>query len=152
MDRVPSWLRELLKRFIQYLAVPLASIPAGIVYLVLLRIMAQPAALAITLPLGVALAYCAWAFLDKRISFASKPTYIEAREWPPENSIGTSQTLVQTNADNSRLAETMAAAVVVLVLSGTQPVMTLEFSRSSQRAGTTNKIVSQTPTNVTSKC
>jgi len=64
MHRIPSWLRDALKRFIKYLAVPLVSIPAGIAYLVLLRIIPQPLALAVTLPLGLLMVYFAWAKLE----------------------------------------------------------------------------------------
>jgi len=71
---IPSWWHEALKRFIQYLAVPLAAVPAGIVYLLLLRILSQPLAFAVALPLGLVLAYYAWTFLDRRITFATKPS------------------------------------------------------------------------------
>lgn len=63
-----SWQREMLKLFIQYLAVGFSSLPAGLVYLFLLNSsLNQSIAIVITLCVGLTLAYLVWIFLDKRI-------------------------------------------------------------------------------------
>jgi len=78
--RIPYWLRELLKVWAQYLGVGAASIPAGVIYALLLQWnMAQNIALLIAVPIGVIFAYFAWNAIDKAINLkvSSKATAME---------------------------------------------------------------------------
>lgn len=66
--RGSSSLREALKIWIQYLGVGIASIPAGVLYAVLLRGgVNQKLAIGICVVVGVLLGFFVWRFLDKRL-------------------------------------------------------------------------------------
>jgi hypothetical protein len=65
MISIPFWLREPLRRFVQYVGVFLASIPAGMAYVLLLSAVSNTPALIMTLPLGLLCAYFAWVSIGK---------------------------------------------------------------------------------------
>lgn len=67
MVHIPFWLREPLRRLVQYLGVFVASLPAGIVYLLLATKLGDTPALVVALPLGLLSAYFAWNFIGKRV-------------------------------------------------------------------------------------
>jgi hypothetical protein len=77
MEGSQSLLHELLKRFLQYFAVLVASIPVGLIYLLMLKVIAQPLALIITVPFAVRLAYLAWVFVDSRLGIKEERYDIE---------------------------------------------------------------------------
>jgi hypothetical protein len=65
MVHMPFWLRDPLRRFVQYLGVFVASLPAGILYLLLVGVAGNVVALITTLPLALLCAYFAWSFIGK---------------------------------------------------------------------------------------
>lgn len=69
-------LREPLKRFVKYLSVPVGSLPAGLLYLLLLKFLAQSVALVVVLLIGVASVYYLWAIIDKWL-LVSRPSFSE---------------------------------------------------------------------------
>ena len=74
MARIPSLLRETLKLLIQYLGITFASIPAGIIYVLCLRLIGnQNAALVMSISIGIFSAYLVWRALDKRILLSRAP-------------------------------------------------------------------------------
>lgn len=134
MEKSASFGRDLIKLFLQFMGIALCSIPTTLIYFLVLDIGTNSLlARVVSLSLGGGLAYLVWRFLDKRIRFAVKQTM----------SIPNSVEVCRTNfvhTDSFRLVG-IAATFAAFVLSGTQPVMTLEFSRLSQRVGTTSRIV-----------
>lgn len=65
---MPSWLRDTLKLFVQYLGVGFASIPTGILYLILLDLgIKQNAALVVALCIGLISAHLVWKLLGRRV-------------------------------------------------------------------------------------
>jgi hypothetical protein len=73
MAQIPFWLHRPLKRFIQYWGVVFASLPAGILCLILIKALGPNLAFILTLPIALATAYFVWHWLDRHVSFARKP-------------------------------------------------------------------------------
>lgn len=71
-------LREPLRRLIKYLSVPVASIPAGLLYVYLLKVTTHSIAIVIILPLGIASAYVVWSLIDRWL-FPYRPRVPEFR-------------------------------------------------------------------------
>jgi len=66
--RIPFWLREWFKMLLQYLGAGLASIPAGILYALLLTYgVKQGLALGVSVVIGLCMAYFAWEVIGRRI-------------------------------------------------------------------------------------
>src|SRR6266436_662232 len=75
----PSLLREPAKRFIKYLSVPVASLPAGLIYLFLLKFTTPSIALIVILPIGILSAYGVWALIDRKVLVVSRPSVSECK-------------------------------------------------------------------------
>jgi hypothetical protein len=78
----------------------IAAIPAGVLYIILLKILAPSIAFVIPFPIALALAYFAWHWLDRVIRFKATPRFevvnrvvIGSAQCWPEPSFGTVGTL-----------------------------------------------------------
>jgi hypothetical protein len=111
MAHIPFWLRRLIKGCIQYFGVLVASIPAGLIYILSFRLTGNNgASLVIALSVGLVSAHLAWNVLDRRISLSSSPAL--------QNANAVSGSLVSGNtyefAGGARLVA--AAGVVFYVM------------------------------------
>lgn len=67
MEVIPHWLLSRLRRLVQYVAVMVASMPAGVLYILLKEIIAPQIALLLSLPVALSMAYFVWRWLDKNL-------------------------------------------------------------------------------------
>lgn len=146
MARIPFWLYEPVKRFLLYLGVLIASIPAGVVYLFLLKILPQTIALVVTLPFGMLAAYFVWQFLDKRIILSRSVSHVLAFDVAALRTSQTGPLNRQTagtlvNVTPSGLAVNGTLVAIIIICVGAQPAMTLDHDASSQVAATGNTFI-----------
>jgi hypothetical protein len=110
--RIPSWLRDTLRVWMQYAAIGISAIPAGILYVFLLRLGFRPnVALIVSLAFTFVSAYVIWKYLVG---------YVLIR--PVKDTVGPSLPgIVYVQAD-ARLQLVGSLSVIFIVARGVSPI------------------------------
>ncbi|HEV7891980.1 MAG TPA: hypothetical protein VGP08_15150 [Pyrinomonadaceae bacterium] len=128
----PSWWRDSLRLFVQYLGVAYSALPAGIVYLALLNLGAnQRLALIASLSLGLVSAHLTWRYIGRRL-LSPAP---RRKEVVAGNTDATADVNVQVS--RLRLAGGMPAVFIVVFAASTHyPTVKISQTEVENDGGT----------------
>ena len=124
MEHIPFWLRKIFKLFLQYMAVAIAAIPAGMIYILCFKLSGnQNVSLVISVSVGVISAHLAWKSLDKKLVIfrSSQRSYVVVPALAGNN-----------YAFDGGLRVATAGIALYLIASPMTPPRTVAFSLSEQ--------------------
>lgn len=141
MHPVQSWLRDLLKLFVQYVAVAFCSIPATLIYFLILKTGANGNwAMLGSLLTGFGCAYLAWKFLDRSILLAgSRDT---ARVERTITSSAQNRNPMTTGVTYGIGSIRLAGFAVTMVFSGIPVTDAMDLSRPTSRIAIRDTVTS----------